>query len=132
MADTHLDAKVNTEIFRKDHPIILAANRHLASIKSVRMVYASATGYLAGTVIARNTVNGLYYAYNDAGSSGTEVASAILFEEVTPESGDTMLARGIFGGEVFQAKCVGLDANAITDLKARSITDALGTQILKF
>lgn len=132
MSDTHLDAKFDGEIFRKDHPIILAANRHLASLRPVRLAYVDANGYDAGTVLARNTVNGYYYAYDDNGSSGLDTAACVLFEDATPASGSTMLARAVFGGEVFYTKLTGIDTNGITDLGGRLITDAFENQILKF
>lgn len=130
-----MDAKVNQEIFRKNHPIIIASNRHLASILPVRLAY-NADGYVAGQVLARNTTSGLHAKYDDGASSGLNTAVGVLFEDVPVEkfasSSDTVLARGIFGGELFEAKLTGLDANAKTDLKSRSITDARGVVTLKF
>jgi len=131
---SNLDAKVKTQIFRKDFPIILATNRHLATILGVRLVY-DADGYLAGTVLARRT-DGLYAAYDDGGSSGLDTARGILFEDVAPEefvaTTGTAVARSIFGGEVFKDKLIGLDANGETDLGARTIIDASSVSILKF
>lgn len=131
----NLDSKFDTEIFRKDHPQILAANRHLASIKPVRLAY-NASGYKAGTVLAKNSVSGLFQAYNDAGSSGLNTATCILFEAVDvssfADSSDSALARGIWGGEVFEDKLVGIDANGKTDLNGRSIVDSTGVNIFKF
>lgn len=126
-----LDAQVNNQIFRKDQPMILACNRHLAWIAPVRMAYA-AGGYPAGQVVGRITANGLYAAYNDSNSDGTQTAVGVLFADCTPASGDTEASRCIMGGKVFQAKLTGLDAAAIVDLKGRSIIDALGVQILSF
>lgn len=129
------DIKFSSEIFRKDHPMVLAKNRHLASIASVRLAY-DAAGYKAGHVIARNTVTGLYEKYNDAGASGLETAQAVLFEEVAASefasSGDSLIARGIFRGEVFEAKLTGLDANGKADLNGRSYTDADGVAVFSF
>ncbi len=134
----NLDAKVKGEIFRKDHPIILATNRHLATLLPVRLVY-DAGGYEAGRVVARLTSGpntGLYGKYNNSGGSGLDTAAAILFAEVDaadfPSATGSAVARGIFGGEVFKDKLVGLDTAAETDLGARTIIDASGTQILKF
>lgn len=128
------DAKVNNSIFRKDHPQILASNRLLATLYPVRLAFDPA-GYKAGEVVARNTVSGLYAAYDNSASSGLDTAAAILFEDVPvdsmPASG-TAIARGIFGGEVFKSKLTGLDAPAIVDLKARTITGADGVDVLKF
>ena len=131
----NIDAKVSTEIFRKDNPIILATNRHLATLLPVRLAY-DAAGYKAGEVVARNTVSGLYESYDDGASSGLNTAAAILFESVEvdkfPSATGSAVARGIFGGEVFKSKLTGLDSNAETDLGARTIIDASGVQILKF
>lgn len=128
---TDLDAVSSTEIFRKDAPIILACNRHHATLLPVRLAF-DAANYLAGQVIALNTVSGLYVKYASGGASGTGTAAAILFEDASPASGDTDLARGIFEGIVFQGKLTGLDAGAITNLGARSVTDSTGVQILIF
>lgn len=128
------DAKFSGQIFRKDNPIIIAANRHLAILHGVRLAY-SATGYSAGQVLARNSVNGLYAQYDDGGASGLDTAKAILLEGLQAE--DMVAASGavvpaLFGGEVFESKLVGLDANAKTDLGSKTIIDGSGTQILKF
>lgn len=130
-----LDIKFSGEIFRKDHAIILSGNRVLASLLPVRLAFVSG-GYVAGQVLARNSVSELYEKYDNGGSSGTDVAKAILFEDKAESdfasSGDTQVARGIFGGEVFKDKLTGLDSAAETDLDARTIVDASGVSILKF
>ncbi len=129
------DLNFNGEIFRKDHPIILAARRDLASLKPVRLAY-NASGYVAGQVLGRNTVSGYYENYNDGGASGLETAAAVLFETVEVDlfasTGDTRIARGIFGGEVFEDKLTGLDAAAKVDFASRTIVDATGVSIMKF
>lgn len=132
------DMKFSGEIFRKDHPMILACNRHLATILPVRLQYDSG-GYKAGVVLARQTsgaASGTYTKYSDSAGSGIGTAAAILFQDVDvsdfADASDTVLARGIFGGEVFEDKVTGLDANGKTDLGSRSIVDASGAQILKF
>lgn len=130
-----LDANVDTEIFRKDHPIIIAQNRHLATLQPIRMSYSAST-VKAGTLMARNSVTGFYAAYDDGASSGLNTAIGILFEDITTDqfadSSDTTLARLITGGEVFKAKLTGYDTAALADLKGRLITDATATEILKF
>lgn len=125
------DAAVSTEIFRKDQPLILACNRHQALIRPVRLAYVSG-GYPAGQVLARNTVTGFFEKYNDAGASGLNTAAAVLLDACEPASGDTELTTAIFKGHVYESKLTGLDANAKTDLGARSITDASGVAILSF
>lgn len=124
-----------SEVFRKNHKMIIAQNRHLATIGPVRLVHSS-TGYLAGQVLARDPADGLFKNYDDAGASGVATASCVLLEDVdsTEMSGSTgtAVARAVFGGELYEDKLVGLDANAKTDLKARTIVDALGINVLKF
>lgn len=132
-----LDAKFSGEIFRKDHPMILASNRQLASLLPVRLAYDS-DGYAAGTVLGRNTVSTFYEAYDNGASSGLDTAACILFEAVPAEEFDgtaassTTMAVGIFGGEVYKDKLVGYDSNAKTDLNAREIIDATGVTTVKF
>lgn len=129
------DIKFNAEIFRKDNKVVIAKNRHLADIASVRLAY-DAAGFEAGRVLARNSVSGLYEKYSGSGASGTDEAKCVLFEEVKAadfaSSGDTQIARGIFAGYLFEDKLVGLDSGAKTDLDAKSYIEADGATILKF
>lgn len=131
----NLDAKVDNDIFRKDHPIILACLPHQASIKGVRLAY-DASGYEAGRVLARDAGTGYYAKYDNGGASGVSTAACVLLHEVAaeefPSATGTSLARGIFAGEVFKAKLVGNDTASDTDLRARTIDDATGTSILRF
>ena len=82
-----IDAKFDGEIFRKDHPIILAGRRDLASIKPIRVKFRSG-GYEAGRVMGRVTADGEYNIYNDAAVDGTEVAVGVLFEAIAEEEFD--------------------------------------------
>jgi hypothetical protein len=130
-----IDAGFAGEIFRKDKKVVIATNRQLASLLAVRLAY-DAAGYEAGRILARNTVSGLHQKYVNGGASGTGVAVCVLHDEVLEKdfasSGDTQSAAAVFGGEVLESACVGLDANAKNDLKGRSITDAAGSVIFKF
>lgn len=135
MANT--DVKFKSPIFRKDHAMILAAKRELASIKSVRLKDISAD-YSAGQVLARNSSTGLYEKYSAV--SGTYAAACILFEDVPTQAFDessgggasTSIARGIFGGEVYTDKCIDLSSGAKTDLKGREVVDADSVSIFKY
>lgn len=137
----NLDARVNNQVTRNDFAIILACNRHLATLLPVRLVYTGAD-YVAGLVLGRVTATGYYKAYNDSNSDGSQVAAAVLFEDVkltdislsspSGAASGTAIARGIFGGEVFTDKLTGLDAAAKVDLGAREIIDASSVSILKF
>lgn len=126
------------EVFRNDSPIIIATNRSSAVLLPVRLRY-SAQGYPAGQVLARNTTDGLYDKYSNAGASGTDAAIAILFDAKdtadfsTADASGSSLAVGIFGGcTVFYDKLTGIDANGVTDLGGKVITDATGVKTLKF
>ncbi len=129
----NLDAKVNNEIFRKNHPIILASNRHLATIYPVRLKHDTG-GYLAGQVLVRNASTTYYEKYS--ASSGSYDAACILFEDVDggefAGSTGNALARGVFGGEVFKAKLIDYDSGVATDLSGRVITGADGVDVFKF
>lgn len=130
----NLDSKVDNEIFRKDHPIIIARNRQLASIVGARLAHDT-DGYLAGQVVARDDGDGLFYKWS-AASGGTYDTVSVLLEDVTGDqfTGTTgnALARSIVGGEVFYSKLIEIDATAITQMKAKVIYDATGEGILKY
>lgn len=130
-----MNTNFNPQIFRKDNPAILAKNAHLASLSGIVLKYLAA-GYAAGQVVARNTVTGLYEKYVDGSASGIGDAAAILIDDVPVETfastGDTAVARGIFSGEVYEAKLTDLDAAAKVDLKGRSYTDASSVVVFKF
>lgn len=130
----NLDAKVNNEIFRQDQTIILALNRHLADIQPVRLAF-DADGYKAGQVVARDTSSGLWEKWS-AVSGDSPDSHCILFENVPVQDVDsaasgTAVARGIYGGDVYQDKCLELDSNAKTALGGRTIVNN-GDNIFKF
>jgi len=128
----NLDAEINNQIFRKDYPQIIAKNRHLASLAGVRLL-AVGNDYIAGQVLAKNTVSGYFQAYQNGGASGLGTAACVLMESIADLGlSTTLVGRGIFSGELFQGNLIGLDANAITNLGARSYTASDGVQILKF
>lgn len=130
----NLDAEFNPQIFRKDFPMILATNRHLATLLPVRLAYDSG-GYIAGVCLARRT-DGLFVKYSTGGASGTGTAVGFLFASVSvdefPSSTGTAVERGVFTGQLYSNLLVGNDATADTQLNARKITDASGTVIYSF
>lgn len=126
------------QIFRYNQPLVIAGNRNTALIYGLSIRY-NATGYQAGTVLARNTTDGIYQAYDSGGSSGTNVASAILLDAYAPEdftatsATGTTLANGLFGGAtVYKDSLPNYSAGVLTDLKASIIYVDGGTQLLKF
>lgn len=133
-----LDVKYNSEVFRKDHPMVIATNRQSAVLLPVRVKWKS-DGYKAGTVLARNTTNGVYESYVDGTGSGVGTAACVLFQPLAAEDFDAQssagstTAVGVFGGcTVYVDALVGLDAAAKVDLGAREIVDATGVATLKF
>lgn len=130
----NLDAEFSPQIFRKDFPMILATNRHLATLLPVRLAYDSA-GYLAGQCLARRT-DGLFVKYANGGASGTGTAAGFLFAPVDvsefPSTTGTAVERGVFTGQLFSSLLIGNDSAADTTLSARKITDATGVVIYSF
>lgn len=129
--DRHgLDATFSGQIFRKDHPMVLSSNRHLATLLAVRLAY-DAGGYKAGQILALDTVANQYKKFSAV--SGTYQASCVLFEDVSAlGSSGTALARGVFGGEVFKSVLIDYDATVKTQFGAREIKDASSIEIVKF
>lgn len=130
-----IDSNFKKEVFRKDYPAIIAQDRQLAVMLGARLAY-NATGYLAGTVVARNTVSGLYDKYDGGAASGLDVAAGVLFQDVAGEdfesaTGSTT-AVVVAAGVVYKDKLIGLDAGAETDLGARTIVGADGVELLKY
>ena len=127
-----LDFRTSQQVFRKDRPLILAMNRHHASIIGVRVAY-DALGYGAGQVMARNSVSGLHSKYVAAGSSGTDTAVGILFNDISDMvASQSDVGQLIVRGEVFYANCTDIDGAAVTDLNGRAVVDGSGTTILMF
>lgn len=134
---TNLDLVSSTEIFRKNHPIIIAMNRHLSTIRPMRVEFLSG-GYSAGQVMAKRTSSGLFGKYDNAATGdGLDTAVCVLMEDVqdmvsgSGASGSD-LARGIYGGIVFTDKLIGLDSAARVDLGAKNLLDSSGINLLKF
>jgi hypothetical protein len=133
----NLDMKFNGQAFRRDFVEIIAQNRHLATIGPV-CLKNDAAGYVAGVVLALNSVSGLFEKYVNGGSSGTGTAVCVNYQPVSyPEDfgvagTGTAAVQAVFGGELLQAKLTGLDSTAITSLVGRSFTDATGIQVFKF
>jgi hypothetical protein len=129
----NLDALFSGQIVRKDHPMILALNRQQATILPVRLAAASG-GYTAGQVLQRDSGTGIFSAYPGASGGGT--AAAVLLESLDASemtsAGGMALARGCFGGSVFQSKLINLDAQAIAALGGKTIIAADGVQVFKF
>lgn len=129
----NFDAEVNNQIFRKDWPVILALNAHLATILPVRLDY-NANGYSAGQVLCQEP-SGLFEAYS-AGSGSGYTAQCILLDSIdslqfNAPTGNA-LGRGVFGGEVFLTPLIDYNATVLTNLGGKIIKDASGVQILKF
>jgi hypothetical protein len=127
----NLDANINNSLTRKDYPQIIAKNRHLASLTGARLKGVAAD-YAAGTVLAKNSVDSLFYAYDNNASSGLNTAVGVLMETITDNGEATLVGRMLVSGELLKDNLTGLDSGAITDLGARSYTGSDGVNILKF
>lgn len=124
------DASYKDEVFRKDHYMIIASNRHLASIKAIKT--DSTDPLLPGQIMARVQSTGLHQKWSVASGVAHDTV-VVLFDELTENeaSGESTL-RGIYGGEVYEGELIELDATAKTEMGGKSMVDGLGTAILKF
>jgi hypothetical protein len=62
------------------------------------------------------TASGHYAIYSDIAADGTEVARAILMEDVAAHAGATDEAVVLLHGDVVDANLTGIDANGRADL----------------
>lgn len=90
----------------------------------------------AGTVLGRKTADNLWYAYNDAGSDGEQVARAILQYAIATDSNGNhfygsaaasehgqgeLNCPAYIKGDFYDADLTGLDANGLADLQGRIV-----------
>lgn len=123
-----LDATFDGQVFRKDHPMVIVRNRHLASIIPSRLAY-NADGYKAGQVIALDT-DDTWKKWSLV--SGTATVVGVLFEDIAAlASSGTALARGIMAGEVDKAQLIDYNAQAKTAMLAKEFP-ANGVTVVKF
>lgn len=130
------DVQFVAEANRRDDLAIIAQAPHLVQAMPIRLHFQSG-GYAKGTVLALNSTNLEWQAYNDAGSSGINTAKAILLDQVkeadfpsqTDGVGNNVLTRAAVKGTFFYDNLTGIDANGVTDL-GRKFTDALGVNLL--
>ena len=121
----------NGEIFRKDHLMIFASNRHLASIKAINVTPAEA--HTPGQIMARDDGDGVFKKFS-AVSGGSYTSVCVLMDEVTTDEGDGSKAilRGIFSGELYKSALLDYNATALSDMGGKIVTDAQGDEILHF
>lgn len=133
MSESGLNFNTQQEIFRHNNKVLIARNRHLASLIGVRTAY-DAAGLEMGQVMARNTSTGLYVKYDTDGASGAEVAVGILYCDipVASDGSSTDVGQILIKGEVYEANLLDLDADAKTTLHGRSIVDGQGNTIFVF
>lgn len=140
----NFDAYVNNQVFRKDWPVILALNAHLATILPIRLAAGdsqfNSNGAIAGQVLAPDNLSPpLFHRYSAV--SGTYNANCILLDSLdvsqftaTAASGNTVAARGVFGGEVYLNNLIDASTTALnsSNLGGKTITDANNVPIYKF
>jgi hypothetical protein len=78
----------------------------------------TATAIDVGTILGLVTESNHYAPYNNSNTDGSEVARVILAEPVDPSTG-TQNVSAYVEGIFYKDRLIGLDAEAITDLKAR-------------
>jgi hypothetical protein len=72
----------------------------------------------SGTVISRLTADGKYVPYDNVGTDGSEVAAGILYSPLNAATGDVKAVAFVRDCEVIRAALVGINTDAIADLKA--------------
>ncbi len=87
----------------------------------INVTIKSGEGILAkGTVLGIETASAKYVAYDDGAADGSEVAAAIIADEVDATSGDQLVAAYIRGAFV-KSRLTGYDAAALVDLNGRLV-----------
>lgn len=135
MSQTGRDALFIGTDYRQNFKQIIAKRSDIAVFSSGRMVFAApgtTITYPAGTVVGIVTVGGLLKPYLAASADGSQVPVGILSEDVfTDEFGNGSEAVYLSRAIVFKDFLIGLDANAITLLKASASVEH-GTNLLSF
>lgn len=94
-----------------------------AGLTQIGVTLAASQGTLAaGTALGIVTATGLYKAYSNSASDGTQVARGILRDAVDTSDGVSYLANLVVAGMLVNSKLVGVDSHAVTDLNARQDT----------
>lgn len=75
----------------------------------------------AGTLVGRITASKKAGIYNNSNDDGTEVCVGILLDTIDVSAGDA-LANVAYGGSFLEDALTGVDAAALEDLNARSVT----------
>jgi len=129
------DAQFKGSDFRGNFKQIIAKRSDLKRTQEVRLTPAGSglfVVYHAGQVLGKITATGLYAAYDDGASDGTQVAKGILeaTTEVDDQAGGT-LAIMLRSATVFEDLLVGLDAAGKVDLGSKSYVEN-GVNLLDF
>ena len=136
------DANFQSQIFRKDNPIILAMRRDKAQFIGARIAF-DGDDYIIGQALVRKPSDGLFYRWS-AASGGSYDTPCVLYdnclgfdfsEDGAPSATGAQgapLVRGLISGTVYTNKLVGSDANFLTALKAVNVVDAGGVAMTKF
>lgn len=102
------------------HVEILAST---AGLTQTGVTLAPSQGVLAaGTALGRVTATGLWKAYSNSASDGTQVCRGILRDAVDTSDGVTYVANIVTAGMLVNSKLTGIDSAAVTDLNARQDT----------
>lgn len=84
-------------------------------------VTLSGAALKAGTVLSKLTASGKYVPYDDVGTDGSEVAAAILYDNLPAATGDVKAVVHLRDCEVNGACLTGINANGKVDLAALGV-----------
>lgn len=127
------DANFIKEDSRSNFKQVIAKRSDLVQKAGGRMVSAAmgtTVLHRAGLVLGVVTATGKYKPYNNANNDGSEVAVGVLDEDATvDEFGNGSAISIIQRGDLIKGALIGLDANAETDLNAKTYIEH-GTTIV--
>lgn len=140
MSQTTRDALFIPEDFRKNFKNVIAKRSDLLKFARGRMVKpgSGSVVHYAGEVLGQITSAGptlTYWApYLSTNTDGTQIPLGILAESVEVDSvGNDSEIVIITAGAVFYDLLVGVDANAVTVLKAKKYVEGVGgSNIMEF
>lgn len=94
-----------------------------AGLTQQGVTLAASQGVLAaGTALGMVTATGLWKAYSNAASDGTQTCRGFLRDNVDTSDGYSYVANIVVAGMLVNSKLVGVDSYAVADLNARQDT----------
>lgn len=133
------DGSFNKNTFRANFKNVIAKRSDLVELSGQRLkapdpgeddALVEAT-YPAGTVLGVVTATGRYTPYDDEAEDGSDVAKGVLRDDATIDSDDDGTSIAVIKtGTLFKDLLIGLDANAITDMRGLEYAEG-GSNLIK-